>query len=637
MKEFTVFVTLLTLHSAIFAVPAKAELGMIQTLEDKLSSHKKEFRNLLKTSEKRQIFVSTLDPNVRLTVDPLFVQSIILNSKSQYLSLLGTDQCNFYSLLENNLLKTINGDIDNVVVSYKPTPDSSKKIQISKDELTRHVYKTTCFKNKDISILFNNKNRLKTISSLVLAVPDNEAQCKKIHQHWTSNPYLPYICKIPETISSAISAQYMLDHGKVKNPLRRQHLRSVISEGNTLKNDYSFFTRTYLYNLCQNIDKSEQFCKLYTSDDTWRKVTNGELPQYLISFKCRYILEKDTLTTSDLQKCRNLMLEQPSLCQMKGSGKLPSLLPRPDCNQISLALRSAKLITNYHDCPGNIDNEGITNIHRIIMHLGGRPIKSDSASCASETNYSFAKLNIDYNNDDAWPLKVCFNDPASGERQCNLFIPGHHPDSKLSETTVVAQILQRLINAPENIKCTFVDSSTFNPSLLEYRNKCFIVYDINECTTLECSKKIFYKNKIVNGLEYIGIPTFDYFPNSYKNEKFSLIEILKKTYKIQSKSLRNLTEISFHLNKKNRIIHGIGCAQDLLPRFFKKNHFNECSPLPFIIDGVAKEKGISYLATVTAVDDLHSPRLIPWSDIYSAVKTYQELHPLAKWTLHGIR
>ena len=96
-----------------------------------------------------------------------------------------------------------------------------------------------------------------------------------------------------------------------------------------------------------------------------------------------------------------------------------------------------------------------------------------------------------------------------------------------------------------------------------------------------------------------------------------------------------MTGLSCSKNKKG-IIHGIGCAEDLLPSFFKTKAFNQCSPLPFIIDGMLKENDKVVFVTRSGADSLQAPRLVGWSLVYSAVKSYQRTHPLKLWTLDGL-
>jgi hypothetical protein len=63
---------------------------------------------------------------------------------------------------------------------------------------------------------------------------------------------------------------------------------------------------------------------------------------------------------------------------------------------------------------------------------------------------------------------------------------------------------------------------------------------------------------------------------------------------------------------------------------------NQCSPLPFIIDGMIKNDDKAVFVTRTAIDSLQAPRLISWSNIFSAVKSYQLLHPMRLWTMYGM-
>jgi hypothetical protein len=129
----------------------------------------------------------------------------------------------------------------------------------------------------------------------------------------------------------------------------------------------------------------------------------------------------------------------------------------------------------------------------------------------------------------------------------------------------------------------------------------------------------------------------DYFPTAVKDERFSQHYLLTRDFKQSGKSLNNLSGITKFFKSSNKgIIHGVGCAEFLLPTFFKLRSINQCTPLPFIIDGMIKEVDKTVFTTRTAVDSLQAPRLISWSSIYSGVKSYQQLHPLKMWTMYGL-
>ena len=121
------------------------------------------------------------------------------------------------------------------------------------------------------------------------------------------------------------------------------------------------------------------------------------------------------------------------------------------------------------------------------------------------------------------------------------------------------------------------------------------------------------------------------------NENKSFLKLYTTKKKLNLKSIKNIS--SYLLLQKQypkAIFLGVGCAEDLLPSFFKRYAFNICTPLPFISDGYLKSEGSYALVTRTGVDQINAPRIIPWPYIFNAVKTYQQLHPIKLWGLYAI-
>ncbi len=114
--------------------------------------------------------------------------------------------------------------------------------------------------------------------------------------------------------------------------------------------------------------------------------------------------------------------------------------------------------------------------------------------------------------------------------------------------------------------------------------------------------------------------------------------MLREVKKLQSRPIKNLTDLTFYLDKINgSIIHGVGCAEDLLPEYFSRFTLNACRPLPFIIDGHVMKNKTTFLVFRSAIEDIHTPRLISWANVFSAVSAYQQLQPLNIWTLNGLK
>lgn len=627
-----------TSTSSLLAKETEKIPGLISSLELLVKSHKKQYQKLRSAIRLNPKILSEMGNIKSININRYFLRSILLHSNYRYLQLIKKDECTFYALLENGLLKTAAGPINNIIIDFTTNDNKVESAIISKSDFFSDVYSKKCFDNKARKTLFSNTNIKKTVKTREFPIPKGQEDCYGILEKWTNSLEMPYLCQIPETIHKATIGERLIKNLSYNQISLRRYYNDLIRRKKFYQQNVPFFHLTYLNNLCFNLDNKEKFCSLYLTEDIWSKVINGELPTYLMSYRCKEMGLKQ-INNKQLSICAKKLNSKIEICTKKNIKSYPSIFPSPNCKSISNALKLANLKTDYQDCPGNIDNEAITNIHRIIMHLKDRKVESSLESCANETNYSFANLAINSNHKKAWPLQICYQDLIKEEEICLHYVPGHGPTNKLSETHVVAKILAQTKGAPET-PCKFIEKNEYAPTLLKYKHGCFIVAKINQCTALYCKKKIYYNQKEVKNLKYKGRPLFDYFPNSYLKSKFSLTNLLEETYKIRPRIIKNLPETLTFLKikaKRKPIVHGIGCLEDLLPSFFRKKKLNECRPMPFIIDGYHKKNTNTYLTVRLPLDNIHSPRLINWQFIFSALRAFREIHPLNLWTLYGIK
>ena len=247
------------------------------------------------------------------------------------------------------------------------------------------------------------------------------------------------------------------------------------------------------------------------------------------------------------------------------------------------------------------------------------------------------EFNKRFNNDENWKLEACFDDSLAEKEVCYKTFFGGYGTVPESYNVVVADILKRTRGADEAIKCEMIDSEDYNPLLLQYKSGCYIIYERNKCFVSQCKHRILYNDRNIDFIKLKNRVTLDYFPTNVVNEKYSQQYILTHDYRKNGKVMNNVgSMVSFFKKSKEGIIHGVGCAEDLLPSFFKTRSFNQCTPLPFIIDGLIRENDKTVFVTRSAADSLQAPRLISWSLIFSAVKSYQRSHPLRLWTLYGL-
>ena len=622
-------------NHAVTAVP-----GILESLENLIEGHRNQFRKYKRDISDKTEFLNNFSQIEKFYPDALFMKSLVLHSSNEYIHLSGDDICLFYSLLENDLVKNSEGEINEIIINVKfKNVEELQTRYTSKDALLKYVHNNMCFTNREISKLFSSSNVQKTLDTLEYPIPDSTQECNNILQEWRDNKYTPYLCGISKKIQDGLSAKILTESVENMSLRQKRKLKEKIFIKDRYADKIDFFKTNYLKNLCKGIIRSQNFCQEYIAKDVWSGVLNRDSPQYKMSFKCRNYLNKENVTGQDLVFCSKTFQENPKICTTETVNDYAALFPRPDCHNISKALNVSRLKTKYHDCPGAIDNVGITNIYRIIQHFEDKGVFQKSKECIFEVHSSLLELGSQakVKNLEEWPMKICYKDRIVGEEKCSSYIPGYHLNHAMAENSILSNALKYLVGMPSQEKCRFVDDRDFNPTLLEYQNGCYVLFNKQRCTALKCPKKIFYNKKEVLGIKYKGIPVFNYFPNSFENSLIDLSNLINKVYKKTSRTVRNFTELKSFLGNKENIIHGVGCLEDILPKFFRKTSMNQCRPMPFIVDGYMQDSGRLLVSMRTAIDDVHSPRIIKWDNLYNAVLTYQNLHPLHSWTMYAIR
>jgi hypothetical protein len=591
--------------------------GIIESLERLIEVHKKQFDQNQNKVQSNFKILSEISSLKELKLDPQFMRSLLFHSDDKYLRLAQKNECKFLSVLESNLLRISTGEVTNILVTFKNAENNTESAAIPKNDFFDLTYKNKCLNNREFTTIFSEANFKKTIEGIKFSIPKTKSACLAVHQEWLDNSFTPYLCRINQILKTSKDLKLVDQYQSKIGTLQK----------------------IYIENLCNNLTSPDLFCESYLKQDTWNAIINGEAPTYKMSYKCQNLMGKtEELTLNDLKNCGSKLIKDPSICETRGNKNFLSDFPLQNCDNISDALKKSKLKTNYHDCPSNVDNEAITNIHRVVNHFAPRNIKTSKETCAGEAHYTFARLNFDIKHDEGWPLKICYMNRVTDKEVCVPYIPGSREDDPRSEDQVIAKIIYLQKGAPAKTKCRIVDSKTYNPLRSEFKFGCFIVYDADTCTTLSCNKKVIWEEKTIADIKFIGTPVVDYFPTAFINERYAFDSMINELIKTQGRSIKNLTDLKFFLDKiPNSIVHGVGCAEDLMPEEFERIGINQCHPLPFIIDGHLLKNNETWLVFRSAIDDLHSPRLILWHNIFNAVSAYRELHPLNTWTLYGIK
>lgn len=623
-------VALFTLHSYAQSP------GLYESFETLLDVQKTNYQKKLEKLSTKTTTLNNLNNADEVDLDPDFINTILFYSPSRYSSLAFKDKCSFYDLYLAGHIRDENGPIQDFIIRYK-----SKKGDVRSGVVKANIYMekvgfVQCPNSKKFAQYFQLKNLPNTLKTLFLKTPTSFDQCEAIHNEFINDYKTPYLCKIYDAIDEIPELQRNLKNLS-KSKYReiekiKRELRAALRYQKYL-NDKSY---DYLKNICDNIEKPKQFCHEYFNENFWKKILKGEKSKTYIEHKCMAYLKINKLTDKQIKKCVRDFTAFPELCHYLNEYD-KALAPRFNCSEQSLALNQSRLLADYNDCPSRIGNEGITNVARVFKHFNLEKKTDNNASCEIETTHSFVAFNNEASDGRFWGLKLCYDDKINREEVCFPTLTGDYDDSEYSMSKVVARILAKTRGYSEENKCEIIQDEDYKPLMLKFKAGCFIITDKQQCFGTNCKFKVILDEREVNLIKLKSGTLFDYFPSNYLEENFAQTKLLERYLK---KSINKILNISFlkstFKNHPLAIVQGIACAEDLLPTFFAKNILHKCTPLPFIIDGYMEDKGSLSLVIKTAMDDVHSPRIISWSYVFSALKAYKELHPLGLWGLYAI-
>ncbi len=646
---------------------------------DSLAKIKKNASLKIARSDKNKIvpFPANFNFKEPFKLDPLFLAELVLFTPNQYLYLFNNplDQCQFMALLDNDLLKTAQSQIQFIPLSH-----NNEIINISKNDFIKG-FQQHCFAQKEIKVLFNVNNFGALIEKLDFQIPSELNSCLKIFRNWKKNPYTPYLCRIYEVVNQGQKLVKNQSQEKAQDILTKRKIQNDIARANFITKNVGPFKLQYLKNLCENLNDETNYCMGHLQEPYWNKILRAEKSLAPIKYRCSELLNLKSLNSAHYQDCVKSLINNPELCLKLNQDTFGSIYPKENCAKISQALQFGRLRADYMDCPLKIGHGGLVNSFRILSHFSPQIYQSNSNNCAYQSVLPIIQLALESGNDQLWNYKICYYDNLDQQDKCFPYIGGHYkfeapiqkkPLSEENETTlffdeenVLSQVVGKVLGTTEKINCQIISSEKFKPLLLEFKKGCFAVYNPQECNVIHCPKKIYSDMKLLalenlnneniteldslknpKIIKYLSGLNWSYLPFNYKEEQYSMSSLLINKLKLHSLPISNLTELQnffkipkFGKSKKMEsvgIIHGVGCMEDLLPHQFRIFSMNQCQELPFIIDGSFSENGSDWVVIRLSIDDVQTPRLILWNHVFSAVKSFQNIHPLRMWSLNGL-
>lgn len=599
--------------------------GLLDTFEKLIQIDSSRFKKKTDLLIKSGNTLSDATAVSNLDLEPDFLNSLVLHSDAGYLKLAGQNKCRFYDSLITDLLRTAEGRVKNVIVTYVNKNSVRETAVLSKKDFLQKVVSVECPESLKMISDMSIKSLDTTLKQVNFDLPTGEEQCHNVHLGWLSNPKTPYLCQIHEYIAEA-----NLNSGDPSDLAQRKSVAKVLEQ------KFSSTNREYLANICSHLDEEKLFCQDFLYVSFWNKVANGQASKVYAEEICKRALKTQTLSQPQLRECLARMKKESDICLYPA--KTSGLVPQMECDLLSTALNYSGFRSDYNDSPVSSDQLGITNMGRIILNINKtsavKPYEGPASVISAAETFNF---NAGFDNQEKWQLEACYVNMVTDQEICTQTVIGKYLGLRQSYTTVVEEILKRTRGAEQNVSCAMIPDTEYNPLLLKYKSGCHIVYNPASCQISRCPHKIMYNDRPITHITLKSNLSLDYFPLNIPSERTSQHYLLANDFKRGAKSMGNLSAIvSFFKKSRKGVIHGVGCAEELLPSFFKVRTMNQCSPLPFIIDGIIRDEDKTVLVTRTAIDSLQAPRLISWSSIFSGVKSYQLLHPMRLWTMYGI-
>ncbi len=605
------------------------------------------FENLVKSTilkvrkqtspENSSAIITSINNISSVELTPIQLENLLLLAPEGYSELFISNSCSLYVFLKENVQFLNDIEISSLEanIQYKNGSTETKKLPI--ETFSTLYFKHKCSKQNDYFGQTTPERMKKTLEREKIELPYDDESCAQSLSTWKSKLITPHLCAQVWKINNGKSKRALLQSESNIEISRRAKLNEEIRQGEAIETSFSDVDYTFLNKFCTKMYSQSLFCSNYGTNEIWKLIENFQAPAYKLSWKCKIITGKANLSRIELTNCLNKLKNNPETCELKGAFPNEALLPMPNCQKISDALVLSKLVTDYHDCPRTISNSGIVTAYRIMKHFGKVSKEVENNDCVFPAYASIFDIFKESKEQDKWPLKLCYIDPVTKKEVCEVYVPGNHPSYTLAQNNVISEIMYSSRLSPIKTKCNVINNGEYKPERLKFRSGCWIIPNEESCTSEKCTMKIIFDGKEALNIYAKGDLNFPFEKIKYNTTFRSLLQMIEDTKQIELQEIQSLTSAKFFLTqKKSGIIVGQGCAEDIYPQFFSSKFPSQCSPLPFIIDGVKELDGKTYFVFRSGLDDVHSPRIVPWTNILSSIARHSKLHPLKLWSFYGL-
>lgn len=611
---------------------------IFQTLEKSTNLSQESYPKLLEKFSNKNFELSAIKDVNQVIFHPAFMNILMLYNKGNVLNLGLRDKCSLIDLVSTDLLYSPTGKLKNVLIKFKNKKDKLETHVLPKNQFLKLIGYKQCPKSETLKKYFSPRNLRATLKTEKIQIPNSAEQCKEFRTNFLNNVKAPYLCDIANKIKNLPIRKVQLKNLNKANYRKYQTLKKQVETSISYSKILNKDSLLYLDKFCEHSTYTDQFCEDIFKINYWTNSLKAIKDETALKFYCSFVYPNKKLTENRLNRCAQSLTENPRICQFLGEGK-SSLYPKPFCKELSVSLNNSRLYQTYNDCPAKVGSDSLVTASRIINHLNSKSPILEDKNCEANSTYPFAEFNQEFLEFLFWQVQVCYDDKIKRKRVCYPTILSNVKNSELSLSKTIGNILKRLkgFKNDESNQCQIIQASNYRPSLLKYKTGCFILKEEKNCYGTTCNFRVIYDDLEFKKFEFESKLSFDLLPFRYTEENRSFIKLIERYKKVRLKDIINISSFRRIFNEYPKAIYmGVGCAEDLLPSYFKSKSINQCNILPFIVDGILEDNGRYSLVTRTSFDQIHSPRLIPWTYIFSSIKNYQTHHPLNQWSFYAI-
>jgi hypothetical protein len=557
----------------------------------------------------------------------LFLQRALLSTDHKWMAFLEHNPCALADLLWLKLLG-LDKQMDSALLDVQNNQASFDQAWVSFSSYAKYLFSSACPESQKTAYAYSPKMMKESLKKISVKKQIGMTACRLEHEKLLKSSEAIYLCYL---VDQAKDGQQKLSQAKIqKNSTLLNQYKKNILDAMSIKEYLGEDQFNYYDTFCENTDQPEKFCKRYYSEDYWIKLAQNSNKSFLFDVLCP--------NKKNPSQCAQSLGQSKDQCTTLLSN-FPALTPRPLCAENSAALNASNMEITSFDCPGNIEHLGVTNIMRLrdFFQPQKNPV-SQPNRCDTEVNASFYEWTKSLKLHSWWGKEFCYQNNLMASPVCAPFILSSHTVSN-NFSLALSNLLKKQKIMDQSYTCLEISSKEFNSSQLKFQSGCWIITNPS-CTSTSCPINITIDGRDLSShVTQKGITEFPYQEFNEKNRYQNAQYYLQKEMQLNAIELKNvLSLVQFLTQAPLSLVHGIGCAQDLLPNAFKQYSLSSCQPLPFIVSGALQDEQKNWmLSTKLSIDGNFVSRLIPWPVLISAVEHFATQHPQNAWSLIGLR